>query len=158
MLKKAGQVLLAWIIIFVGKPIYAKAYGEVSQMRIFFELIIYLVIFAIVIFVSLYGTRLVAKNFKGITGSKYMNILDAINIPGGSKIVITKINAKIYILAINNNTTNILDIIDEVDFPIIDEEEQSDYLSRYFDKDRLYYDKIGKSIKSKFDRFNRKKR
>jgi flagellar biogenesis protein FliO len=115
-----------------------------------------MIIFIAIIFFSLYGTKLVAKNFKGMTNSKYIEILDAINIPGGSKIVIAKVNNKIYVLATGNNGTNILDIIDENEFPII-EENFDGYLNRYLTKDNLNYNKISENIKLNLDKFTKKK-
>ena len=137
-------------------PVYAQSYGSSSISRTIFQLLFYMIIFIAIIFFSLYGTKLVAKNFKGMTNSKYIEILDAINIPGGSKIVIAKVNNKIYVLATGNNGTNILDIIDENEFPII-EENFDGYLNRYLTKDNLNYNKISENIKLNLDKFTKKK-
>lgn len=156
MSRKVRLIFLIMILVVVGSPVYAQAYGDASIIKIIFELIMYIIIFIIVIFMSLYGTKLVAKNFKGITNSKYIKILDAMNIPGGSKIVITKVNNKVYILSTSNNGTNILDIIDEDNFPII-EEDFDTYLSKYMDKNNLENNKIIGKIRLFFGKISRKK-
>jgi flagellar biogenesis protein FliO len=144
------------ILLFLSFPVYAQSYEGVNIGRTIFRLIFYIIIFVAIIFFSLYGTKLVAKNFKGMTNSKYIEILDAINIPGGSKIVITKVNNKIYVLATGNSGTNILDIMDENEFPII-EENFDGYLNRYLTKDNLNYAKISENIKLNLDKFTKKK-
>ena len=98
-MSKIKRINLLFIFIFVtlyGLPAYAAGYEEISPTKIIFQLIFYIVIFILVIFLTLYGTKLIAKNFKGITSSKYISLLDVINIPGGAKIII----AKIYVIVV----------------------------------------------------------
>lgn len=152
------RVNLLFIFVFLalnGLPVYAVAYEEISPIKIIFQLIFYIVIFILVVFFTLYGTRLIAKNFKGIASSKYISLLDAMNIPGGTKIIITKINSKIYILATTNNNTNVVDIIDEEDFPTYDEKFDT-YLSKYANKNHYEY-KINRKLENLFNRINIKK-
>lgn len=152
------RVITLFIFVLVnlyGLPVYAVGYEETSLARIIFQLIFYIIIFVLVIFFSLYGTKLIAKNFKGITSSKYVKLLDVMNIPGGNKIVITKINNKIYILSTNNNNTNIIDILDEDSFPLYDENFDN-YLSKYFNKNHNDL-KLNKKLENLFDKLNMKK-
>lgn len=151
---KGFSVLI--ILFFLNSPVYAQSYGSAGAGRTIFQLIFYTIAFIVIILFSLYGTKFVAKNFKGMTNSKYIEILDAINIPGGAKIVITKINNKIYILSTSNSGTNILDILDENEFSIT-EESFDGYLNKYLTKDNLNYNKISEFVKLNFDKLTKKK-
>ncbi len=153
--KRINLLFVFVFLILNGLPVYAAGYEEISPIKIVFQLIFYIVIFILVIFFTLYGTRLIAKNFKGIASSKYISLLDVMNIPGGTKIVITKINSKIYILATTNNNTNVVDIIDEENFPTYDENFDT-YLSKYVNKNH-YDHKINKKLENLFNRINIKK-
>lgn len=156
MINKIKLVCIFMVSLFFSFPVYAGGYGGVNVAKVTFQLIMYIIIFIAVIFMSLYGTKLVARNFKDMSNSKYVKVLDAMNIPGGSKIVITKVSNRIYILAIGNSGTNILDIIDEDEFPII-EDNFDNYLSKYLSKKNLNYNKMNGKIKVIFDKFNKKK-
>lgn len=133
-MKNKIKLLIVFIILTsINIPVYAEGYENISLVKIIFQLIFYIIIFALVVFLSLYGTKLVAKNFKGITSSKYIELLDLMNIPGGGKIVITKINKKIYIILTTNNSANVIDIVDEDDF-CYENESFDSYLSKYLNK------------------------
>ncbi|CAK7042719.1 flagellar biosynthetic protein FliO [Tissierella carlieri] len=157
-MSKIKRINLLFIFIFVtlyGLPAYAAGYEEISPTKIIFQLIFYIVIFILVIFLTLYGTKLIAKNFKGITSSKYISLLDVINIPGGVKIIIAKINDKIYILSVADNNTNVIDTIEADNFPT-HEENFDNYLSKYLHGNNND-NKINKKLENLFDKFNIKK-
>lgn len=150
MKNKINALIFFIILIIFNLPVYAGGYENISLVKIILQLIFYIIIFALVVFLSLYGTKLVAKNFKGITASKYIGLLDLMNIPGGGKIVITKINKKVYILFTTNNSSNIIDILDEDDF-YLENESFDNYLSKYLNKNNIN-DKIGKKFVSFFNK------
>ena len=127
-------------------------YEDVSLTKTILQLIFYIIIFVLVIFFSLYGTKLIAKNLKGISRSKYISLIDIMNIPGGSKIIISKINKKVYIMSITNNATTVIDIIDEDEFPIL-EEEFDNYLSKYLNENNKN-SKINTTVTTLFRKFN----
>ena len=168
MIKKRAVLVLLVIIILSSFPVYSQGYENTSIFKIVGQLIFLLVVFIAMIFLTFYGTKLVAKNSSSMAKSKYIQLIDAINIPGGSKIIIAKINDKIYILATNNSATNIIDIIEEEEFPITEEG-----FENFLDKDliknkfsnskfnkntKLFYSKyISKTIKNKEDINDEKK-
>lgn len=104
------------MIIAFNRPTYAAVYEDVSLFQILLKLLLYLGIFIIVILATVYGTKLIAKNYKGYNNSKYINMLDTLIIPGGIKIIIIKVSKKIYILALSSNGAELMDIIKEEDF------------------------------------------
>ena len=137
-------------------PVYSQGVDNTSVFKIVGQLIFLLVIFIAMIFVTLYGTKLVAKNAGGMIKSKYIQLLDAINVPGGSKIVITKINNKIYILTIDSNGSNLIDTIEEDNFTII-EDDFDNYLGKNMFINKLRESKINKNIKMFYDNHVRKR-
>lgn len=150
-MKNRINALIFFIILMLfNLPVHAGGYENISLVKIVLQLIFYIIIFLLVVFFSLYGTKLVAKNFKGITASKYMSLLDIMNIPGGGKIVITKINKKVYILFTTNNSSNVIDIIDEDDF-CLESKSFDNYLSKYVNKNNIN-DKIGEKFISFFNK------
>lgn len=131
---KVNIFLLIFIaIIFLNLPVYANGYENISLMNIIIKLVFYLFIFILVIVLSILGTRFIGKNFKGISSSKYITLLDTLNLPGGSKLLITEINNNIYILSTNNSSTSVIDIIKKADFNI-DGVNFENYLSKYLNK------------------------
>ncbi|WMM26610.1 hypothetical protein RBU61_08015 [Tissierella sp. MB52-C2] len=154
-MKTKGNLYLIFTFIFLySYPVYGSGYEDVSLAKTILQLIFYIIIFALVIFFSLYGTKLIAKNFKSVGTSKYISIIDMINIPGGSKIIITKINNKVYIMSITNSATTVIDIIDEENFSIRDEEFDN-YLSKYLKQSNE--SKINKTVIGLLSKLNIKK-
>lgn len=117
----------------ISTPVYSTGFEEISTFKIILQLIFYLGIFVAVIVLSIYGTRFIAKNYKRVVSSKYVDLIDMLNIPGGIKIAIVKINEKFYILSITNNSTTVLDKLSKEEFHII-EENFDNCLEKYFYK------------------------
>lgn len=150
MSRNRALLVLLIILTLFSSPVYSQGYENPSMIKLTFRLIVNLVIFIAVILLALYGTKLVAKNSKGIGNSKYIQLLDAINIPGGSKIIIAKINNQVYILSSGNNGTNLIDKIQEEDFPM-DEEDYDTYIDKYLANNKLNFKNINQGIKSFFN-------
>lgn len=146
MSKKRTWLVLVLILLVISLPVYSEGYESVNVFKLVAKFILLLVIFIAMIFVTLYGTKLVAKNAGGMIKSKYIQLLDAINIPGGSKVVITLINNKVYILSIDSNGTNLIDIIDEKEFLIIEDDLDS-YPGKDLIKNKISDSKINKNVK-----------
>lgn len=134
MKKKVYILLLIFIaMIFCNFPVYANGYENISLLNIIIKLILYLFAFVLVIILAMLVTRFIGKNLKGLSSSKYITILDTMNLPGSSKLVIAKINKNIYILSTNNSNTNVIDIINKEDFDV-DGVNFENYLSKYLNK------------------------
>lgn len=151
MVKKRAVLVLLVIIMLSSFPVHSQGYENTNVFKLVGQGIFYLVIFIAMIFLTLYGTKLVAKNAGGMAKSKYIQLIDAINITSGSKIIIAKINNKIYILTTSNNGSDIIDIIEEEDFPII-EENFDNYLDKNLIVNKLSNSKLNKSIKLFYDK------
>lgn len=131
MKKSFIRYLLFIMIIAFHQTIYATGYEEINFFQIILKLLLYIGIFIVVIFITIYGTKLIAKGYKSHANSKYINLLDTLSIPGGTKIVIVKISKKIYMLSISSNSTEVIDIINEDEFL---DEDFSSYLDKYTNK------------------------
>lgn len=163
MFKKKVLFILILIIILASLPVYSQGFGNINVFKLVGQLILMLVIFIAMIFITLYGTKLVAKNAGGMVKSKYIQLLDAINLPGGSKIVIAKINDKIYILSIDSNGSNIIDIIEEEKFPLIEDNFDKDSIMNKYNHSKVnkniklfYENQISKRIRNKEDKNHEK--
>lgn len=156
-MSKERKLLVSLIVLTLfSSPVYSQSYENTSILKLGFQLIFYLIIFIAVIFMAVYGAKLVAENAKGISSSKYIELLDAINIPGGSKIVIAKVNHMIYILSASNGGLDIIDKFEEKDFPIM-EEEFATYLDKCLDRNKLSNSNLNRSLQSLLKKFIRKK-
>lgn len=134
MKNKTIRIILFTIVLGLSNtPVYGSGYEDVSLANIIFKLVFYLLAMGLVIFLTLYGTKIIGKGLRGFGTSKYISILDIINLPGGSKIVITKIGEKVYILSTNSTNTSVIDIFNEDEF-IIKDEHFDNYLNKYLDK------------------------
>ena len=151
-----GWIKLIYSFIFLyfnGTPVYCTGLEEVSIIKAILQLIFYLGVFVAVILLSIYGTRFIAKNYKRAACGKYAEFLDILNIPGGSKLAIIKINERIYILSINNSCTTVIDKLSKEEFNILDENFDN-YLDKYIDKwhDNLKINRILNKFYSKKDK------
>lgn len=120
-------------ILIFSSPVYGTGFEEVNIFKTILQLMFYLGVFIAVIILSIYGTRFIARNYRKAVSSKYVELLDVINIAGGSKILILKINEQIYVLYTSNNNATVIDKFSKDDFPI-KEDNFDNYLERYFDK------------------------
>ncbi len=152
MIKKKVVLVLFVIMILFSLPVYSQGYENTNIFKVFGQLIFLLVVFIAMIFLTLYGTKLVAKNAGSMAKSKYIQLLDAINIPGGSKIIIAKINNKIYIITTSNTGSTIIDIIEEDEFEII-EDNFDNYLDQGLIMNKIRNNKLNKNSKLFYDKY-----
>ena len=115
-IKKRAFILTLIIILLYNNISYATGDTNFEIGKVVFKLIFYLIVFIVVIIIAIYGTKFIAKNSKRFINSKYIQILDRINVDTNTKIIITEINRKIYILGITNNTIKKIDEFPGKDF------------------------------------------
>lgn len=128
MLRKILGLTGFTMVFTMQQVVFASAYEDIGLFQIVLKSIFYLGILIAVIFASLYGSRLIAKNYRSYASSRYIDLLDSINIPGGNKIIIIRISKKIYILSLSSNGSNLIDTVEEEEFF---SEDFDDYLARY---------------------------
>lgn len=127
------NLIIFYILGLFSKPVYSTGFEGVTLGKTILEGLFYLAIFALAIFLSLYGTRLIGKSFKLMQSSKYMSLIDSINIPGGGKMFLVEINNDIYILGSGNNNISLIDKIDK-DIFYAEDQNFEKHLSRHIAK------------------------
>ena len=96
---------------------YASAFQDKSNGNGFLPtMLLYLLLFLVVIVITVYGTKFIAKRSKKIFNSKYMKVIDTININFNTKLILAKIIDKVYIILINNNNATLIDKLDADNF------------------------------------------
>ncbi len=78
--------------------------------------IFYTIVFVAVIFLTLYGTKYIAKNFNRLANSKYIDNIDAISLSNNTQINIVKIDKYIYVLCVGEGKSFLIDKILETEF------------------------------------------
>lgn len=105
-------ILCLSLLLLTSMPVFAEvesATGGFATIKMIFKLIVYLVIFIVITLLALYGTKFLAKNFSGLASSKYIKVVDTISISANIRIIIVEINSLIYILAMNNESIELMD-------------------------------------------------
>lgn len=144
------------LLISINTIGYAAEIEDYSLGKAIFKLVFYIIITFIVLIIAVYGTRFIAKNSKRFVSSKYVRIIDSLNLDANFKILIAEINDNIYILAITNNNVEVIDRISKEDFDKnMDFDDQlHKYSSSYF-KDYDYFNKIRSNIKKTLVKLNK---
>lgn len=96
---------------------YASALQDKSNGNEFLStMLLYLFLFLVVIVIAVYGTKFIAKKSKRVFNSKYMQVIDTVNINLNTKLILAKIIDKVYIILINNNNATLIDKFDADNF------------------------------------------
>ena len=145
-------VLNLAMILFIGNISYATEGTDFNMGKAILKLFFSTIIFIIVIIITIYGTRFIAKKSNKFINSKYMRIIDILNLSNNVKIIMVNINKKIYILAINNNTIEVIDKILEEEFEFKKSWDFEKDLDKY--KNRYVYENDNISrFQSKINKF-----
>ncbi|MBZ2173862.1 flagellar biosynthetic protein FliO [Schnuerera sp. xch1] len=135
-------------LLFVINDVVYASQEKYSLGSAILKLIFYIIVIIIVLVVTVYGTKFIARNSKRFIGSKYMKLIDILNLGANIKILIVEIKEYVYILAITNNSTEMLEKLpkDEFEEKQDFEEHFSEYKKRY-DVNYRNIANIPKSIK-----------
>ncbi|EOC99718.1 flagellar biosynthetic protein FliO [Caldisalinibacter kiritimatiensis] len=77
------------------------------------KLVFYLIAFFAVLFLSYFTSKVIGKKSSTMIKSKNISIIDSMSIGRNSRIMIVKILNSLYIVAVNENQTTVLDKIDD---------------------------------------------
>lgn len=134
---------------------YASALQDKSNGNGFLPtMLLYLFLFLVVIVITVYGTKFIAKKSRKILNSKYMQVIDTININLNTKIILAKIIDKIYIILINNNNATLIDKFDADNFNINTTDNDKDlnfqnYLDSILDCSKRGFSSTNENIKKR---------
>lgn len=122
-----------------------------------FKMLFYTVVFLLVIIIAIYGTRFIAKNSKKLVNSKYIKIVDVLNLDVNTKIAIIEINDYLYVFAINNNSIVVIDKFPKDDLKTELEGNFDEQLKKYkqkYDCDNKFLDKFKQKFSKSFMKIN----
>ena len=128
------------LVLFMGNISYATEGADFSIAGAILKLLFTTMIFIVVIIITIYGTRFIAKKSNRFISSKYIRVIDSLNLGTNIKIVMVEINNFVYILVTNNNTIEIVDKIVREEFEFNQNKDSEKELYRYMDR----YDYISK--------------
>jgi len=132
------------IVLFINHISYAaKVDNEFGTVML--NLIIYIGAITLVLLLAVYGTRYIAKNTKRFVTSKYMRIVDILNLGTNLKILMLQVKEYIYVIVVSNNSIEVVDKLPKESIVQLDDFE--DYLNKYtFSPKSRYINTIYKNI------------
>lgn len=138
-------------IVIISTPVYATNYENYNPGKTILKLIFYIIIVLIVLIIAIYGTKFIAKKSKRFINSRFIQIIDSLNLGVNFKIIIVEISDVIYILAITTNNIVVIDKIPKEEFNrnANFEEHLIKYKNDYL-KDYDYFSNIQNNIKKIF--------
>lgn len=151
---KKTIIVFTIIILSLSSIGYAAEETSFSTFKTILKLFSYVIIFILVIVLTSYGTKLIATNSRKFINSKYMKIIDKININTNVKIEIVEINNKMYILAVTNDTIEVIDKIPIEKFELKENVKIQDESHKCFYNDNNH-GKIQQKLDSMFLRSNK---
>lgn len=77
----------------------------------------------VVLIITYYGTKLIAKNSLGNTGSSYMKIIDKMSINQGASLLIVEIDSKYFLISVSEKNIQIMKELE--DFELVEEVENN---------------------------------
>lgn len=117
------------------------------------NLILYIGVITLVLLMTIFGTRYIAKNTKRFVSSKYMKIVDVLNLGTNLKIIMLQVKDYIYVIVVSNNSIEVVDKLPKDS--IVHVEDFEEYLDRYaFSSKNKYLNNIYKNISRFSKRFN----
>lgn len=148
-IKRLKKFFISVVYIFlISENIYANAEGAsgINYISYFGNLLFFLIIFALIIFLALYVTKFISRKTNSMGKGKNLIVLDFVNLSGNVKLVTVKIYKKIYILSIANNHTTVVDKLNEEDLDMDFEDYLNHNLTSNQDDIKVYYEKLKEKI------------
>jgi flagellar biogenesis protein FliO len=131
-------VLSLSMVMLTSNISYAVQDTNFGLGKAILKLLSYTLILVFVLVVTIYGTKFIAKKSKKFANGKYIQILDSLSMGTNTKIVIIKVNNMIYIIAIANNTIEVIDKLPVEEFEFHNEVDFEEQLDKY--KNKYIYD------------------
>ena len=149
-MKRFIIIILSILLVIPSFGIATSDIENDSNLAIMiFKSVIYVVIFVVVIFLAIYGTKFIARKSQSLLKSKYIQIIDSVNVGQNTKIIIARISNFIYILSLNNNQTSLIDKMDiDIFFENVRQDDFEEYLNSFM-KDNKYGENSSLNIKGK---------
>lgn len=153
-LKKVCLQILV-MLFCISDFVYASQ-ADYNIWNTILKLFFYIIVVILVLVITIYGTRIVAKNSRRFMNSKYIKVIDSLNLGTNIKILIVEISNYIYILVITNNSTEVVEKLSKEKFE--DNYEFEEHLNKYKEKytsDNEHLNKFLDNIKNSSKKFNK---
>lgn len=149
-------VLNLTMMLLMSNTSYATEGTNFSTGKAILELVFYIIIFVLVIVITIYGTKFIAKNSRRFINSKYMRVIDTLNLGTNIKITMVEINKTIYVFAITNNTIEVVDKLPEKEFENdLDFEHELDRYKDKYTQENHYFNRFQSKISRMLIRSNK---
>ncbi|NLV77567.1 MAG: FliO/MopB family protein [Tissierellia bacterium] len=149
-------IIISIIMLLVCNIVYAEDV-DYNIGKSIFKMLFSTIAFILVIILAIYGTRFIAKNSKKFVNSKYMRIVDILNLDVNTKIAMVEINNYLYVFAINNNTIIMIDKFPKENLIIKADGDFDEQLKKYKQKyayDNEFLDKLKQKFSKPFKKVN----
>ncbi len=144
MIRKALIQILVFMM-SLNQFVYA-AQTDYSLGTVILKMLFYIGMVILVLFMAMYGTRFIAKNTRRFISSKYMKVIDVLNLGTNLKIMMIEIKDNVYVIAV---TSNSIEVIEKLSKEVIN---QMDDFQQHFSKYTMKYKHMN-SIYKNIDRF-----
>jgi len=150
---------ISFVVCFIPDLIYAvnNTESKTGYAEMLLKTVSYILAIVFIILLAFYGTKFVAKKSQKMLKSKYVQIIDSVNLGVNNRIILAKVSNFIYVIAINNNQTTLIDKIYVEEFLKNQNKDTFDkYLNDYMTKNSKEinnYD-LQKKIKEFFKKVN----
>ena len=150
--------LIISMVLLMSSITYAAQDANFGMGKAVLKLLFYTLVMVFVLIVTIYGTRFIAKNSRRFAKSKYMQIIDILNLGANTKIIMIEVNNIVYIIAITNNIIETIDKFPKEEFKYDVNPNFEEQLSKYKNKhihDNGYMDKIQIGINKMLKKSNK---
>lgn len=130
-MKNNAKIVLIYLItmfLLVNNIAYASGM-DYSLGEAFLKFILYMLIVVFVIGLTVFGTKFLAKHSQKLINSRYMKIVDMLNIGANNKILMIEISDYIYVIAMTGNSSELIDKIKKDE--LINDGDFEDKLNKY---------------------------
>ena len=159
-MKKNKRVLLQILLMLflLDTNVAYAAQQDISLGSVVLKMIIYIAVIAFVLILTIYGTRFIAKNSQKFINSKYIKIVDILNLNANVKLLLIDVNENIYLLAISSNSIEFINKFEKNEIRL--GENFDEHLSRFnrnYNANQKNFSKMSIDIQKLFNAVNRLK-
>jgi len=114
------------------------------------KMFFYVGIVILILFMAMYGTKFIAKNTRRFISSKYMKVIDVLNLGTNAKILIVEMKDNVYIIGVSNNSIELIDKLSKEEIGQLDDfQNQLDKYTSHLKNKRSLHKNLEKFFNSR---------
>lgn len=158
-MNKFNKIFLNILLtLFCLNDIVYAAQSEISLGSIIFKMIAYIGIIILIILLAKYVTKIFANSSRKYIKSKYIKIIDVLNLGTNTKLIMVEVNENVYFLVMTNSSIEIIDKFSMEEINIEEDfEEHLDKFKGNFDINKNHLNNISNNIQKIINGMNRSK-